>query len=194
MVDDRHPIAQNLGFVHVVRRENDRPTEPLELGDQVPELPPRLRVEARRRLIEEYQVGVADDRAGEREPLLLPARELSDAGVALLIELHHMDHVVHRPAALVETPKQTDGFFDGQLFAELSLLELNAEAFAELVLVMVPPQPEELDDARVGGEKTLAHLDRRGLSSAVRTKQTEAFARGNGDVHAVHGAHVAVIL
>ena len=60
----------------------------LELVDQVPELAARLRVEAGGRLVEEEQLGIADQRAGEREPLLLPARQRADARVALLLQLH----------------------------------------------------------------------------------------------------------
>ena len=77
----------------------------LELGDQVPELPARLGIEAGRRLVEKDQVRIADDRAGEREPLLLSAGQLADARIALLVELDDMDHVVDRPAALVEAPE-----------------------------------------------------------------------------------------
>ena len=63
-----------------------RPPAP-EALDQLPELPARLRVEPGRRLVEEEQLGVADQRAGEREPLLLPARELADPRPRLLVEL-----------------------------------------------------------------------------------------------------------
>ncbi len=79
VIDDRDAVAQNLGFVHVVRREHDRAAVRLEVGDQIPELAARLRIETGGRLVEKEQVGIADDRAREREPLLLSARQLADA-------------------------------------------------------------------------------------------------------------------
>ena len=68
-------VAQSLGFVHVVRRQQDRAAGFLEFLDEVPQLTPRLRIETGRRFVEKEQIGIADERAGEREALLLAARE-----------------------------------------------------------------------------------------------------------------------
>ena len=51
----------------------------LELVDQVPQMPPRLRIEPGGRLIEKQQLGIAHQRAGHGQPLLLAAREAADA-------------------------------------------------------------------------------------------------------------------
>ena len=98
VVHDRHAIAQPLRFVHVVRREHDRAARALELVDEIPELPARLRIEPGRRLVEEQQLRIADQRAGEREPLLLAARQRADARAPLLLELHEPDDVLGRRA------------------------------------------------------------------------------------------------
>ena len=66
----------------------------LEAGDDVPELAARLRIEAGGRLVEEEQLGIADQRAGDGEPLLLAAGELLDPGVALVLELDQLQHLV----------------------------------------------------------------------------------------------------
>ena len=66
---------------------------PLELVDEVPELPPGLGIEPGRRLVEEQEVGIADERAGEREPLLLSPRQRADPRVALFLELDEPDRV-----------------------------------------------------------------------------------------------------
>ena len=55
-------------------------------GDLLPELQPALRIEAGGRLVEEQQLGVADQGAGDRQALLLAAGELADARVALLLQ------------------------------------------------------------------------------------------------------------
>ena len=93
VVHDRHAIAELLGFVHVVRRQQDRAPGPLELVDEIPELPAGLRIESGRRLVEEQEVRIADERAGEREPLLLAAGERADPRVALFLKLHQPDQV-----------------------------------------------------------------------------------------------------
>jgi hypothetical protein len=72
-IDDGDAVAEHLGLVHVVGREQDRAAVLAEAAQQVPQLPPRLRVEPGRRLVEEQEVGFAGQRAGEREALLLSA-------------------------------------------------------------------------------------------------------------------------
>ena len=47
---------------------------------------PALRVQARRRLVQEEDLRVSRQRAGDRQPLALPAGELAHARVALLLE------------------------------------------------------------------------------------------------------------
>ena len=73
MIHDRDAVAQPLGFVHVVRGQNDRPPGLLEVFDQIPQLATGLRIESGCRLVEEQQLRATDQCAGEREPLLLSA-------------------------------------------------------------------------------------------------------------------------
>ena len=80
MVDDRDPLAQLVGLLHVVRREDDRLTTAVELADDVPEREAALRVEARGRLVEEQHVGVVHDRPRDHQPLRHAARKLVDGG------------------------------------------------------------------------------------------------------------------
>src|SRR5262245_14601782 len=102
MIDDGDAVAQNLGFIHVVRREHDRASHRLELGDQLPELPPRLRIESGGWLVEKEQVRLAHNRARQREALLLSARQLAHSRTALFAQLDERDHFVDWTAALVK--------------------------------------------------------------------------------------------
>ena len=86
VVHDRDAVAETLGLLHVVRRQQDGAPGGLEARDVLPELQAALRVEARRRLVEEEHLRIARQRAGDREPLALAAGELADARVALLLE------------------------------------------------------------------------------------------------------------
>src|SRR5207253_1671458 len=110
----------------------------------------RLRVESRRGLVEKEQVGIAHDRAREREALLLSAREFADAGVALLLELHAGDDLIDVATGLVEAPEESERLDDGQLLAQLRLLELHAESLPKLPFITVPGHAEDRDLTRVG--------------------------------------------
>ena len=75
---DQDAVGQLLGLVEVVRGQQDRGV--VHVGQsvhQVVELAPRLGVEAGGRLVEEQQLGPADDADGDVEPAALPAGELA---------------------------------------------------------------------------------------------------------------------
>ena len=78
VIDDRHTIAQALGLVHVVRRQQDRSARGAEVANEVPQLPARLRIEPGGRLVEEQEIGIPDQRARDRESLALPAGQIHD--------------------------------------------------------------------------------------------------------------------
>jgi hypothetical protein len=72
-VEQRDPVA-SLRFVQVRRAHEDRDALLQELGEQLPELAPRHRIDTRRRLVEQDHARLVDQRAGERELLLHAAR------------------------------------------------------------------------------------------------------------------------
>src|SRR5687768_14956046 len=85
MIDDGDAIAQTLGLLHVMSRENDGASAGAKDADELPELSARLRIEARRRLVEKQKLRIADERAGERETLLLSAGQRADARPRFLL-------------------------------------------------------------------------------------------------------------
>ena len=101
MVHDGDAVAEALGFVHVMRGEQDGAAGRLELLDQFPELAAGLRIEAGGGLIEKQKIGIADEGAGESESLLLAAGKIADAGILFFFELHGRDDFV-RAGALPE--------------------------------------------------------------------------------------------
>src|SRR5689334_21645719 len=194
MVDDRDAIAEPLGLVHIVGREQDRAARGLELLDEVPDLAARLWIEPRRRLVEEEQIRVADDRAGDGQSLLLPAGQLTNPAVTLLVELDESNDVVDRSARRIEAAKQSHRFGDRQLLRELRFLQLDAEALAKLAVVARPAPAEHDDITLVGGVEALADLDRRRLAGAVRPEQAETFAGRDLEVQSIDGDDVRVAL
>src|SRR5262245_1480188 len=118
VVDDRDAVAEAFGLLHVVRREEHRAAGGLEDGDPLPELEPALRIEAGRRLVEEQDLGVPGERAGDGQPLPLAARQLADAGVALLLEREVLEETLRVPAALVEGAEELERLVHGQLLGQ----------------------------------------------------------------------------
>ena len=82
LVHDHQPVAQLLRLVHVVRREDERHALLLEAVETVPEQVSRLRVEAGGRLVEQQQVGLVDEPAGDDQAPLHAPRERLDLVLA----------------------------------------------------------------------------------------------------------------
>ena len=74
-LDDRDAVGELLRLVEVVRGQQHGLAEVLERADRLPRGATRGRVEAGRRLVEEDQLGVADQREREVEAAALAAGE-----------------------------------------------------------------------------------------------------------------------
>ena len=70
VVHDDEPVAQLLGLVHVVRRDDERDALALEPEEPVPQHVPRLGVEAGGGLVEQEHLGVVHQAARDGEPAL----------------------------------------------------------------------------------------------------------------------------
>ena len=73
-------VGEPLRLLHVVRGQQDRLAEAAQVGDRLPRLAPRGRVEAGRRLVEEDQLGVADQAEREVQAPPLAAGEVGARG------------------------------------------------------------------------------------------------------------------
>ena len=80
MVDDDQPVGELFGFFELMGGQYHRHAVAAERVDQLPHQDSGLRVHAGSRLVEEDQFRPADQRAGQREPLLLPAGESAVGG------------------------------------------------------------------------------------------------------------------
>ena len=94
VVHDDEPVAELLGLVHVVRRQHQRHPVPLEPEQPVPQHMPGLRVEARGRLVEEQDLRLVDQRAGDRQPALHAAGQRLDEAVGTVGEVRELEQLV----------------------------------------------------------------------------------------------------
>src|SRR2546426_5957820 len=192
VIHDRDAVAQALGFLHVVGREQHGPAVRAEPADDFPQLPSRLRIQAGRRLIEEQQLGFADERARDGEALLLTARERHDARLALFLQLDEGEHFIDGVRLPVERSEQREDLADRQLVGELGFLELNAEALAQRPPggAVAPRRPQDLDLARVRYRQALEDFNGGGLAGAVGAEQPKTLACADGEGEARHGHDV----
>src|SRR5579875_33443 len=70
LTQEGDPVAEIVGFVHVVRRQEDRRSLTAQLLDQIVKVLGRGRVETARRLIQEENARIVDQRAGDQKTLL----------------------------------------------------------------------------------------------------------------------------
>src|SRR3954447_3558058 len=118
VIDDRETVAETFGLVHVVSGEQYRTAIFLKFANDVPQLPATLRVEARRRLIQEQNSRIADQRRRGGEPLPLAAGELSHPRICFFRELQLLHHFGGWARLAIETREQLDRFTNGELFGE----------------------------------------------------------------------------
>ena len=85
-VEDVDDVGEPLGLVHVVGGEHDGDAGAAQLAQELPGRPAGVGVHARGGLVDEDELGSADDRHGQAEPLLLAPGEAA----------------VRRPAALLQ--------------------------------------------------------------------------------------------
>ncbi len=137
------------------------------------------RVEGAERLVEQEHLGLDRERAGERHPLPLAARELGRVAVAELLQLHELEQRVDPLADLGLRPLP-DRQPEGDVVAHGHVLEggvvLEDEADAALLrgeLGRVLAGDHDL--ARVGRLEARDHAQERRLAAAARAEQ-----RGEG--------------
>ena len=78
--------------VEVVRREDDRQPAGVEVVEQVQDLVAQAHVDARRRLVHEQQLGLAEQRARDEHALLLAARQLADVAIGEIADVELREH------------------------------------------------------------------------------------------------------
>ena len=194
LAQDGHSIRELFGLVEVVRRQEDRLAERAEGTNHLPRRASRRRIETGRRLVEEHEIRIPDERDAEIEPSLLPAGEALHACVALLRESDELDHLVDVAPSLVVAGEHAVNLADGQVREELGLLQHDADALSKRTLGTRRVVTENRDIAGVSRAITLEDLHRCRLARAVRAEQSEHLALRDVEADAPDGFVLAVRL
>ena len=107
VIDHRYPVRQPVGLLEVLRREQHRRAVGDQIVDRLPQVDPRARVQAGRRLVEEQHRRPRDERRREVQPaphaarvrLRHPVRRLGGEALEQLVRAH-----LRRRAALTVEP------------------------------------------------------------------------------------------
>jgi hypothetical protein len=95
-VHEDHPVGDLGRELDLVGHDQHRAALPGELAHDFEDLADQLRVERRGRLVEQHQLRLHGEHAGDRDPLLLAAREALGILGRLVGEAHLLEHR-HRP-------------------------------------------------------------------------------------------------
>jgi hypothetical protein len=186
MVDNGNPIAQPLGLVHVMRGQNDCSATALQILDDIPKLPSRLRIQSRRRLIQKNEIRIADERYRDSQTLPLTSGKVPHPRSGLLTEGDQVQRVAGAQTGTVEAPEECQDLQTAQLFMEARLLERHPHTLTDcIVLALSPPCPKEFDSPRRRFQETFEDLDGGRLAGAVRPQQPKTFTGLNGQVQSV---------
>src|SRR5207247_5588051 len=145
MVHDAYPMAEAFRFFHVVRREHRRLPRVAELRDDVPEAAPRLRIEARRGLVEEHHLRVVYQGEGDREPLLLPPGQFLRPFVRLLLEVDERQELVGWQAPSIHGPEHLERLARGEPLEQRGRLQLDADQLAQLAPALAEVASRDAD-------------------------------------------------
>jgi hypothetical protein len=171
--DHPDPVRETLGLVHVVGREHDRRTTGPQGADQAPHRSAGGGIEAGRGLVEEQQLGVADQRQRDVEPPALAARQLLAAPRPELGQLELRQRLVQAARRRVVPGIQRQALADSQLGLGEAVLQHDPDPLPPGTVAVLGIDAEHLDLAARARTEALEHLQRRRLPGPVGAQQRE---------------------
>ena len=158
----------------------------------------QVRVQRAQRLVQQQDAGLRDQRAGERHPLPLAARELRDVAVRVIGDPHLLQPLEHPGAAFLRRhAAHLEAELDVPAHAEVgeeceALPHHGRVALPGLALVDPLAAEPHLALARLleAGD----HAQRRGLAAARRPHERDELALGDLQLDAAHRLHLAEAL
>ena len=183
--DDRHPVAQRLDLGQDVARQQDRAAARPLILRALPEHGFHQRVESRRRLVQDQQLGVGGERRHQRH--LLPVALGIRARLLRRIEVEALQQL--GPALGIEPTaqpaEQVDDLAAGQVRPQGHVAGHVGEPAVQLHRLPPRVAAEQHGAAAVGPQEPEQHPDRGRLAAAVRAEKPVYLARGYGEVQPV---------
>ena len=161
-VDDADAVGELVGLLEVLRREEDRHAQfRVQAPNLVPHARPTQRIESGRRLVEEQDLRVVDERGGEVEPPLHPAGVGRDPVTDGDTDVDERDEFVDTglafgPAQAVQAALQIEEFESGLLGVERRLLQGHADVEAHRSAWVVMSNPATVPVPVVGASSVVS--------------------------------------
>ena len=193
---EQRQAVEAFGFVHV-RGAHDRGDAARDhLVHDHPQVAARDRIDAERRLVEQQQPRLVDQRAREPELLLHPPRQLPGEPVAERLEIREPVETLEPPRALVrrdfvEVRVEVEVLGDSEIGVETEALRHVRDVGLDPLGILHHRVAEHDGVAAARTQDRGQHPQRGGLAGAVGTDQAEQFARTHGEREIAHRGHRA---
>jgi hypothetical protein len=175
-----------------VRRQQDRLAELLQRAHDVPRGATGGRIEAGRRLVEEDQLGIADQRQSEIEAPALASRQGAQEGVGLLLQAGDRDDLVDVAWVRVHRREVRQRLARRDVAIHPGRLQDDPDPRAQRARALLGVVSEDGHDAAGAVAVALEDLHGRRLAGSVGAEQAEDLARRHFEVQAADGLVVAV--
>ncbi len=188
------PIGEVFGLVEVVRRQQHRGTSFAQPLDQFPRLATRNGVEPGGRLVEEQQLGFADDAERQVDPASLASRQRADPGVDLGGQTDHLDDLVDRARIAIAGPVEPERLAHGELLLDPRGLEHDPDPIAEIAPAVGGVGTQHRDGSRAAPAVAFEDLDGGRLAGTVVSEQAVHLAFGDLERDTGYGIGLSVAL
>src|SRR5437773_2401452 len=197
MVDDAKPIGEPVGFLHVLGRQEDCHALLVETADVLPHSCPVLRIESRRRLVEEQHLRMRNEGHREIEALPHPARVRPGAAVRGVLQVNRLQQLRNSLLSfplreMVQRALEAQVLSARELVIDSDLLGRipNDLAYGGGILVHVDTVHDR-GSGRLLDERR-DHFDRRRLARAVRAEESKDFPAANREGNSIDRTDVRI--
>ena len=199
VVDDDHPVGDGVRLLEVVRRQHDRRALlRVQPGDLLLEVDPVLRVEARRRLVEEEDPRRVHQTDRDVEPSALAARQGRDRPHRLLGEVERRDELVGALVGLTPAHPERPGLADQLVAPALGVagrvaLADVADRAPHVAVLAHHVVPGDLGGAGGRWQEGGEHPQGRRLPGTVGSEERDELALGDLQIEAADGLHGGLV-
>ena len=195
-VDDGDFFGEQIRFFEVLRREKNGRAFVGQLADRVPQRAPALRVEARRRLVQEKNGRAVHQRRGNVEATAHPTRVGLHGTICGIRKVEPFEQLVRARAIplfrhVCELAHQAQVFPPGEIRVDRRELPCQADAIPHSGRLFDDVFAEDDRSPLIGTQDRGEDPDRRGLACAVRAEQPEDLAAFDLEIDALQRFDVA---
>ncbi len=193
---DRHAVAQLLDLPHEVAGEQDRHAAVGQAPHERAHVAHPGGVQAGRRLVEQEQARLADEGAGDAQPLAHAVRVAADLVLGAVAEVDRLERLLDAGpgVAAVEAGEQLEVAPAAQVRIEAGRLDEPRDPLEGAGALAHRVAPEQLGATGRRADQAQEHPQRRGLPGPVGPEVAVDVAGLHRQVDAVDGGEVAVAL